>query len=435
MSAVIPSNTSAGMAPASKGVGLRAFPYPYKAALTICNDPDDTKTTQEFVDVQRFLNSKKLTPLGEGLGLEIGNSFYFYDDERHFSFYTHEERAQRVIIDLIRAGYIDCLHTYGDAATSRAQILRGLDVLRTLDCTLQVWVNHNGSRNNLGRKFEYLFDRAPCQGDTPGSPVFHADVTLDYGIRFAWVGATTRVIGQSPKHPSSLFSTVADFDHLPSSTLSVAKEWRKKMLGSRGDKRYTLHNRNDLMQVMELETGQKLHEFIRYCHHPKGVRFGSTAQGLAQVISPRMLEQLKAVQGYAIVYTHFGQRNGSAELLPPGSQAALRQLEQEYREGHVYVTTTAKLLNYHHAFRNARWSYETVNGWTSVRIDHLEDPIFGKSPVNWQQLQGITFYVPDKNKAEVYVQGCCVPGLQRNCSDESGEQSVTIPFVPLEFPL
>ena len=65
---------------------VRHLPYPYRAALTICSDIDDTQNTADFLEIQRFLNTKQQTSMGEGLGLEIGNSFYFYDDDGYFSF-------------------------------------------------------------------------------------------------------------------------------------------------------------------------------------------------------------------------------------------------------------------------------------------------------------------------------------------------------------
>ena len=39
-------------------IGLRKFPYPYKAALSICSDIDGTSTVEEFLEIQEFLNTK-----------------------------------------------------------------------------------------------------------------------------------------------------------------------------------------------------------------------------------------------------------------------------------------------------------------------------------------------------------------------------------------
>ncbi|MFH2049352.1 MAG: hypothetical protein ABIJ12_07890, partial [bacterium] len=63
-------------------VELRKFPYPYRAALTICSDIDQTATIDEFLTVQRYLDDTVETPFGKGLGLEIGNSYWYYNQSR-----------------------------------------------------------------------------------------------------------------------------------------------------------------------------------------------------------------------------------------------------------------------------------------------------------------------------------------------------------------
>lgn len=411
---------------------LRRLPYPYQAALAICSDIDQTKDVDEFLEIQRFLNTKDTTSMGEGVGLEIGNSFYFYDRKGEFSCFTHDERAQRVIIDLIQAGYIDCLHSYGDAATSRDEILRALDVLYSADCKLDVWVNHHGAHNNLSRKFEYMFGE--CRGDDPRSDVYHADVTLDYGIRFVWVGATTRMIGQSSANSSPSLSTVFDPRYPLRSSVSVLKEIRKKALGEWGDERYVICRRNRLTRVVQLEDGQQVHEFMRYCDHPVSISQGATSRGLAYAISRRALEHLKAVRGFMIVYTHLGKNNDCRQVIAPETQEALRNLEREYRDGAIYVTTTSKLLNYYHACKYLVWSHQQEEGRMRIIIEHLDDPVLGQLRPTVGQLQGLTFYVPDSSKADIYVQGVEVKGIQRNAADDSGMQSVTIPLTYLSFP-
>ena len=183
MASLFSSRTVATPPHAGGEVSLRRMPYPYQAALAICSDIDETQNTEEFLEIQQFLNTKKTTALGEGLGLEIGNSFYFYDDQHQFSFFTHEEKARQVIIDLVHAGYMDCLHSYGDAALNREHISRSLEALHQADCHLDVWVNHYGAQSNISNKFEYL--HGSSLGDDPAADLYHADETLAYGIRFS----------------------------------------------------------------------------------------------------------------------------------------------------------------------------------------------------------------------------------------------------------
>lgn len=413
-------------------IALRRFPYPYKAALAICSDIDQTKNVDEFLEIQRFLCTKKLTSMGKGVGLEIGNSFFFYDNEGDFSYFSHDERARRVIIDLMRAGYIDCLHSYGVAAKSRDAILRALDVLHKENCKLDVWVNHASAPSNFGRKFEYMLK--VCQGDNPNSNVYHADVTLDYGIRFAWVGATTRMIGQSPAN--SQFPPATTFDpRFPLRSLAnVTKEMRKIFLGKLGDPRYTIHGHNRLMQLLQLEDGRKIHEFMRYCNHPASISQGATSRGLAYAISRRVLKYLKSVQGLMIVYTHLGKNSDCRQVIAEQTQQALRGLERDYRDGEIYVTTTSKLLNYYRAREYIVWSHQEIGNQTRIEIKYLDDPLFGRQSPTVEQLQGVTFTVPDSHNASIYLQGVEVKGIQRNPADDAGMESITIPLNRLSYP-
>lgn len=415
-------------------VSLRRFPYPYKAAIAICSDIDETKTTEEFLEIQQFLNTKNTTSMGEGVGLEIGNSIYFYDDKGEFSYFTHDEHAKRVIIDMIRAGYIDCLHSYGDGATSRDDVLRALDVLHGADCKLDVWINHYGARSNLGRKFEYRL--GDCRGDDPGSDVYHADVTLDYGIRFVWVGAGTRIIGQSAPSMNALSSLATVFDpRYPLHTgYSVAKELSKSILGRWGDERFIFHRLNNLTQVTRLEDGQKVYEFVRHFNDPVNGSQGATSRGLAYVISKHALDRLRATQGFMIVYTHLGKNSDCQQVIARETQEALRNLEQEYRRGRIYVTTTSKILNYHHSWQYLVWSHQQSDGLMKIYIDRLDDPVFGQRHPTAEQLQGLTFFVPDSRRADVYLRGVKMKDIRRNPPDESGVESISIPFTKLQFP-
>lgn len=56
---------------------LRKFPYPYDAMLAISSDIDNT-TVEKFEKYHRFLNTLEQTSYGPGLGLDIGDSAWFY---------------------------------------------------------------------------------------------------------------------------------------------------------------------------------------------------------------------------------------------------------------------------------------------------------------------------------------------------------------------
>ena len=92
-------------------VSLRKLPYPYRAALSICSDIDGTDTAEKFIEIQRFLNTKAVTKMGKGVGLEIGNSFFMYERGNRFSFNSGRLKDRRVISKFIHSGILDCLHS------------------------------------------------------------------------------------------------------------------------------------------------------------------------------------------------------------------------------------------------------------------------------------------------------------------------------------
>lgn len=413
-------------------VTQRRFPYPYRAALTICSDIDETQSVDEFLAIQKFLNTTGPTEMGSGVGLDIGNSFYFYDDDREFSWFTHDDSARQVIIDMIHAGYIDSLHSFGDAVNGPDSINRALDALNDADCKLDVWINHYGSPSNISRHFEYLL--GPCQGAVPDTPFYHTDRTLDYGIRFASVGATTRVIGQSHGETRGDLRTIFDRRVPVRAALNMAKELRKQVLGRRGDTRFATHGANRVTNVLTLEDGRRVHEVLRYCNHDIDIPHGATSRGLAYAISPRALERLKAVEGFSVVYTHLGKNSDTTQPIAPETQSALRNLAREYRAGNIFVTTTSRLLNYYTAFENLAWSQQVVNDRTHIVIEGIDDPIRGLLPATHAALQGLTFYVPDGDSADIFLAGERFDQVQRNPADHTGQPSVTIPIIPLTFP-
>jgi len=69
-----------------RGVRLRKFPYPYRCAVALSNDPEYL-TPRAFWDLHRFLNNEEPTPLGDGLGLPVTDALFMYsvDPVRSFS--------------------------------------------------------------------------------------------------------------------------------------------------------------------------------------------------------------------------------------------------------------------------------------------------------------------------------------------------------------
>jgi hypothetical protein len=242
------------------------------------------------------------------------------------------------------------------------------------------------------------------------------------------------MIGQSFNRPILPLATFFEKRQCPGSAINRLKEVRKSILGLLGDRRFILHRKNKLLEPLELADGQKIYEFMRHCNHPVSLSEGATSRGLAYVISENALNQLKRVRGFMIVYTHFGQNENCRGVIAADTQKALRNLEIEHRQGNIYVTTTSKLLHYYHTHEYVVWTATGDEKHLQIDVEKIRDPVYGNKVPQLSKLQGITFYVPDSRKTDILIQGRKLPGILRNPSDDTGCESVTIPFRTLTYP-
>lgn len=407
-------------------VTLRKFPYPFRAALTLCSDIDGTKTAEKFIAIQKFLNTEQNTEFGPGLGLEIGNSFFPATRDDTFSYLSSRPDDRAIIKDFIKAGYIDCLHSYGYGAQSRGDILHILDELVHDGCKLDIWVNHSHAPTN------FAAGKMPGAGDIPFSQAYHADITLAYGIKFAHMGRSTCLVGQEVPVTAKALSSIYDPAHPRGSTEKLTRELAKILLAKAGNRQFAIHRDNRLFQPARLRDGRQVYEFNRCNNHWSRQIPDST--GLSYVLQSRFLNALKASEGYMILYTHLGRGNHSP-IIPLAGQSALRSLTLSYHQGEIYVATTSRLLNYCLMHRYLEWSYTiSPEGCVFITIHELADPIFGPRPVRLEELQGITFYVPDRHRALVSLRGAQISNLVRNPRDHTGQESVMIPRTSLSYP-
>ncbi|MBP2675549.1 MAG: hypothetical protein H6Q84_2389, partial [Deltaproteobacteria bacterium] len=112
----------------------RNFPYPFRAMMSICSDLDETPNETVYLETIRFLNGTKVTTMGQGLGLEIGNTMYFDMPENQFSYWNSSEGGREAVRMLVQSGHIDCLHSFGDLANRRAHAGSALEELERYGC-------------------------------------------------------------------------------------------------------------------------------------------------------------------------------------------------------------------------------------------------------------------------------------------------------------
>jgi len=402
-------------------VSLRPWPYPYRAALAICSDLDETPTSGDYFDMMRLLNTTGATRLGTGVGLEVGNSIYFDMPASQFSYWNAGEQARASLRALMQSGHIDCLHSFGDLATTRAHAGRALDELARHSCALKVWVDHAVAPSNFGP------DIMRGSGDVEGSAPFHADLTCAYGIEYVWRGRVTSVSGQDVR---SRLGGIVTWQHPLASSVTAAREAAKRWLARAGSTKYLSHGANDLLWQSRLRSGQSVHEFLRANPSWAGISVYETADGFGEVMTAEFLRRLVSRGGACVLYTHLGKTKQPGRALLPSTRAGLERLADRFGSGDLLVTTTRRLLDFCRTRRSISWTTRsTTDGRT--RIDLATNSV---GIADMRELAGLTFYVANPSQTTLTVNGSRDLAVRINPADSSGRASVSVPWPRLTFP-
>lgn len=412
-----------GVVDAPTDVRIRRIPFPYRAVLAISTDLDQTLDRRVYWESMCFLNTSETTSMGQGLGLEVGNSIYFDMPPDQFAYWNTDDAGRAMVQTLIRSGHIDTLHSFGDLATTRAHADRALSELARHGCSLEVWVDHSTAPTNFGA------DIMRGQGDVIGAPAYHADLSHAFGIRYVWRGRITSVIAQNTRRS---LRGILKAEHPFASLRTIVKEFAKGLLARAGNSKYAMHAPNAVLRSTSLRSGHEVFEFLRSNPCWRAVDRGETADGLAEVLTPTMLEHLARREGVCILYTHLGKVRHRDEPFGEPTRAALRMLADQYRAGRILATTTRRALSYCRALREI--TYSVTKATDGIRIDISTHRSRGAVSVGNRSLAGLTFYVPIPERTRIMVDGHEVAGLRRNGPDHIGRRSISLPWSRLEFP-
>ena len=292
------ASTFFGNSPLNTDIQLRQFPYPYRAMLAICSDLDETPNWQVYWEIMRFLNTTESTAMGPGAGLEVGNSIYFDMPPDQLAYWNTDDTGREMIQTLIRSGHIDCLHSYGDLATKREHAERILEELKHHECKIEVWIDHGVAPTNFGS------DIMEGHGDEVGHEAYHADLTIDYGIKYVWRGRVTSVTGQDvPANLGGIFNP----KHPVRSGRTLFKEAIKRKLAQKGNQKYAIHVPNKTIRPVMLRDGRPVFEFIRCNPYWGGVSCCDAGRSIDKVLTVDFLNRLIERGGTCILYTHLGK--------------------------------------------------------------------------------------------------------------------------------
>ena len=408
----------------STDVQLRQLPYPYRAMLAICSDLDETPDRHVYWEIMRFLNTMEDTAMGPGVGLEVGNSIYFDMSPGQFAYWNTDDAGREIVRTLIQSGHIDCLHSYGDLATTRKHAARALDKLARHDCKLEVWVDHGTAVTNFGS------DIMQGHGDDICHKAYHADLTIDYGIKYIWRGRVTSIMGQDIQ---ASLNGIFRWRHPVRSGRTLFKEATKRKLGRKRNHKYAMHGPNQTLRPTILRDESPVYEFMRCNPHWGGVSSCDQGRHIGEVLNDGMLDRLISRGGTCVLYTHLGKIDNPGIPFNQTAVKAFRRLAEAFRSGSILVTTTRRLLGYRRAVREVAFDSQ----WDEkvLRIDlntRAVENSFGELVV--ADLCGLTFYVPDPKATCMTIDGQEVTDLRRNGPDHTGRPSVSLAWPLLEFP-
>jgi hypothetical protein len=397
------------------GVKVRKIPYPYESMMAICSDLDETPSKEVYFEIMRFLNTEKESLIGAGVGLEVGNTIYFDMPNEQFSYWNTDDEGRERIRKLIKAGFIDCIHSFGDYAVDRSHAEHALKELEKNKCFIKVWVDHAQAITNLG---EDIMQGCGC---IPGHAAYHNDLLMQYGIKYVWRGRVTSVLGQQVKRS---YAGIADVKNYRS-VVTLVKQIIKDLAGLLGNKKYRIHGTNKLLKDVTLRDGACVTEFVRCNPYWGGVDLAATANGIAEVLTERYLNRLVKSGGMSILYTHLGKITELDTLFTNSTREAFLRLKSYSDTKKILVCTTARLLDYCKMVHDISISYIEKKGVKVINIDNEID-------VNL--LQGLTF----KSKTSIpHVLNCKNRKIDLvELRDlKSGELFYMVPWEKLTYPI
>jgi SAM-dependent methyltransferase len=382
----------ATLSAAEQGVSVRPFPYPYRAMLAISSDID-MMSAPRFREVHRFLNTREETPSGRGVGLDVGDSMWFYHQPSpaidptvapfaYFGSRRWERPSEHAeeILHYIRCGWIDSIHAYGNFSKvtdrgeqfTRAHAEHALAELERNELQIGVWINHGDRCNiqNVGRH-DYM------EGDVPGSQAYHWDLTRAAGVQFAWTAAESfrygdeSAISEMHCHDGS---DVWQFSRFHNASLEDAAT-------------------DGLLPAVSRQL-RPSRTYAPLWHPPH----------LHVQLSERRLDALVERGQFAIIAQHLGFARPLLGLGGPAVQA-LHRLRQRQDAGEILVTRTERLLHYSLAREHVRYTVAREQDRLVIDITGIEDPVGGLVRPTVERLRGVSFYVPEDTLVELRIGG------------------------------
>lgn len=451
----------------AEGVSVRAYPYPYLAALSISNDLDSMRR-DAFENWHAYVNGRKPTADGDGLGLEIGDSFWVWDQSASgFALYWQRPEQQPGtdspcldrLIELGRAGWFDTMHSMGNwwgeapALTGtfrfRDHAAAALERLDSMGIKPPVYVNHSMSVTNIGGPWGYYH----C-GDNPESPFYCLDLLRHFGCHYYWLDVCTNLekFGDHLEYRSKddLVRAIGKF---------TWANWLQRIDGNKAAP-LTLPSTieecrallaaffNKTLIRTEGRDGSRFFAFKRHRGFEQPVMDTFCSQ-----VTEGDLDRLEAMRGVAIVYQHFGlsgprgrsdalsqtrRRQTTAPVFDAHARARLRSIARRFGAGRLWVALSGRILRYLWLREALRYRVTRSDDKWLVTLTGTVCDIRGNGDLAYADLNGLALSVPhDAPEIVVTVAGRAAALPMRRVADPAwpGRDAVYLAWEPLEWPI
>ncbi|HOK41921.1 MAG TPA: formyltransferase family protein [bacterium] len=411
-------------------ISLKKYPYLFKAAATITNDIDE-ENFDNFIETMKYFNTSLSTQIGNGLNLEIGNTFWFYHNKKsnlqQFTYFdgltSNYSKYQPILLELLKSGHIDCLHTYGDFNNGGGFNLKlaeqAVNELLKQNINIKVWIGH-GDKDNLQNYETFLEMGKPLEYD-------HYKYFKDIGIEFMWYGNSSiiDIIGQDRKvklFEPYLKSTVGKY-----SKQSFQKKIIKNVISNFQKFTgltlfdYIFNGNNNSIIPFTLHNGIQVYTFRRFGSWEDDQPFN-----LPNIINKYNLDKLVETEGVTFFYNHLGKRRTLEKNIFQTETIKCFELLKTYNlTNKIFITTTSRLLTYLKTRNNLKYKSYWKNGCIYIEILNTN--------LSKQELEGITFYTPYPFKTFIFYNNQKLI-LENNSEDHTGKKSVTVKWNKIVFP-
>jgi len=465
----LPLEESGGYYPNPTSASVRGFPFPYRAGIAISNDCD-SQNIECLFDWHNFVNGTKPTGYGDGLGLEVGDSFWVYGGRIEPALFTgnpfdatHPDGyALERIVELGRSGWLDTLHSFGNWTArlipperaadptihSRDQIKKGLDRLTELGLRPYVYVNHSGSPSNVGGPWGW-YQRA----DDPDHGLHSLDLLKAFGLRYFWLDSCTQIdkFGENLAYADSWSMRRAlerfKWFHWVRQVDSERRAHPVKLPeGDEAKRQLFISIFNRQLIEVEARDGERILAFKRYrdVDQPVGPTFS------AQVTAAK-LDMLEDRRGNVVIYQHFGvygPRGRSPAISRPNrlrspipaldehSVATWRMIADRKRSGRLFVATVGRLLEWLWLRSALDFTVERQDDGWRIHVSGVNCPVRGERPLETSELNGLAFTVPsDTPQVRLTVDGRAGEMPVRRDADPAhpGLDAIYLPWESLEW--